>query len=176
MKEGTILVNKYAQAVMNIAGDSFESAEYDAIMNAAKVLENKKELLHMLTIPTLELYEKKICAQKLIAHYNLPNVFLSLLLLLTKSNRILLFSSILSTIVQIYQKNHNIIQVIIYTASVVSEETLIIIKNFIAAKTKKKVIASHVINKELIAGIRIESNQFVWDYSVKKQLQNISLL
>jgi len=48
-----------------------------------------------------------------------------------------------------------------------------IIEKFLAFKTGKKIISHHNLNKKLIAGIRLESNTLLWEYSIYKQCETL---
>ncbi len=167
------LARKYAQAFMRTQHEHITKKDYDAIVKARDAIAQKIYIVKLLDVPTMSAEEKDTCIKKLVEYYALPRSFVGLLQLLCKHGRVALFGGVLDAISKLYQEEHNAIVVTIYTSSEVTDKELGIIKNFIAAQTKKDVVVSHVITPSLIAGVRIESDQFVWDYSVQKQLRSI---
>ena len=50
------------------------------------------------------------------------------------------------------------------------------IKQFLGRLVGKNIIATPAIDTSLIAGLRLQSNNNMWEYSVRKQIQALSAL
>ncbi len=174
--QSIVLATKYAQAFLRVNEKKLQKKEYDAILKAASDLQKKLYLLQIVDAPTLEIEDKMECVKKMLEYYSLPDACKHLARLLIVHGRFGLFAHVLSSIVDLYYKYIEVCVITIYTSCEVTQDDIVAIEKFVANKTKKQVISRHVVSSSLIAGVRIESDQFVWDHSVQNQLRNVSLL
>jgi F-type H+-transporting ATPase subunit delta len=161
------LARKYAIAFVNVYDQKIPESLYDEIKNLASELYQRKNLLISLTVPGIS-YETKYHALKRL----LPaSYFNSLIQLLLQDNRIIILPEVLDYIAQEYYKRHTIIVCTITSSHVLDQSAVDAIVHFLTVQTESVIKYTLIIDHNLIAGIRVQSDQFVWEYSIRKQLQ-----
>ena len=76
----------------------------------------------------------------------------------------------------IYREKNKIINGVIEAYPYVDDNEIELLKTFFKQKTGYTINASTEINKSLIAGIRIKSDRFLWEQSIRKRLNAIKHL
>ena len=109
----------------------------------------------------------------LIDHYKLPSFFEKLITLLVHDKRAPLMSRVLKELVALYRKKHTIVFFEITSSHGLTHEQLDNIEQFLARKTGCDIIYKYEVDTTLIAGLRLQSDAFVWEYSIRKQLENM---
>jgi F0F1-type ATP synthase delta subunit len=98
-------------------------------------------------------------------------MFERLIDLLIEQQRLSLFPKILGYVVQFYYETHDIMEFTIESSHPLDIAQLQEIVVFLEQKTGKKIIYTTLINKELIAGIKLFSTIYGWEHSVRKYLR-----
>ncbi len=109
----------------------------------------------------------------MIKQFGLPPIFDRLIHLLIQDRRVVLLADILHKLSALYRDRHGIGHVLITSSHILNNEQLSGIKRFLARKTGLDIIYTHRVDRKLIAGIRLQGDSFVWEYSVRKSLNNL---
>ena len=64
----------------------------------------------------------------------------------------------------------------IQTAQEIDDKQLESIKRFLGHLVNKNIIGIPSIDTSLIAGLRLQSNEYMWEYSVRKQIKALQAL
>lgn len=165
------IIKKYAQAWYNLFG---KELSFDSIQNmhkAAQFLETSKQLLFLLNYAVQEPAQVEQCIQMLCAKFQLPASLHALFILLLKHDRIELFIKVIEDIIALYKLDHSMIDVHIMTAHQASADEIAMLTHFFEKKTGMQALVTCTQERSLIAGVRLESELWLWEASVQKQLR-----
>lgn len=165
-----ILANRYAAAFLNRYVDTITIEDYFHIKNAYDFLHNHREILIYFKLPRVE-EEKQEALKKLFTEFNLPESLHKLIDLLSKHQRLFLLKNVFYALLEIYCKRKGLIEFNVQSSHQLNGEQLDAIKKFLEKKTKRSILYNKTINKNLIAGIRLLSNELLWEHSVAQQLR-----
>jgi ATP synthase F1 delta subunit len=90
--------------------------------------------------------------------------------LLIHDKRLILIADILHEICAIYMKNNGIAEWRITSTHELTQPEKDILMQFLSRKTHDHIIPTYLIDSTLIAGLRLHSSTYLWEHSVKAQL------
>ncbi len=169
------LAKRYAQAFLNLFS---LLPEYIEKINASiSYFSNHAELFSLLKVPLLDPRLKVNALEDcLISRFALPSEFKQLIQLLVKQKRSYLIADVLKQIVEIYQSRQGIELFTISSCPELGSLQQKTITDFLNDKTHHTIVCQMKLDKNLIAGIRMQSGEHLWEYSVKQQLARIQAL
>jgi len=167
---------KYAQAFMAVFPKTFTLNDIGKIEVAQKFLQAHKKTLFFLQLPQFNEHRKESMIVDLIGHFSLPQTLTKLLLLLIAHNRSFYIPDVLSFIIELYKEQTNSIDFFIKSSHPLDQKQIESIKQFLGRLIGKNIIATPLIDRSLIAGLRLYSNNNMWEYSVRKQIQSLRAL
>jgi F-type H+-transporting ATPase subunit delta len=175
MSVGTLIAKRYAHAFLNLYINNLTDADFIEVQHAIVFFSQNRPLLALLKVPHIQ-SEEKIAAleQVLIANYKLPEVFKKLIALLVHNKRASLILETLEQLKKLYRAHQNIEFYKISSSHVLNGTELKTLQKFLAQKTGRTIFYTYTIDPSLIAGIRMQSNERLWEYSIKKQLASLS--
>jgi len=173
MNNKQIIARKYAKAFLNIYLDKITLNDFNSIKNLAAFFSTHKTSLYFLSIPSINATTKQGAINELLKKFNLYQLFEPLIRTLITAKRTFLIYDILREIIVLYKQRKNIIMFNIISSHRLENSDLKIIEKFLAIKTNKKIMSKSTINKELVAGIRLQSNTLLWEYSIYKQCETL---
>jgi F-type H+-transporting ATPase subunit delta len=168
-----VLAKKYAQAFLNLYIQSLSYDDYTTFKTAAEALKNNHSFFSLLNIPTLSLKQKTDALFAVLESLHISSSLNPLIKLIIKHQRIFLIPELFEALVQIYEQRKKIIPFTIMCSHTLQPQSLETLKKFLSKKTDAHITYNFVVNKKLIAGIRMRSDLFLWEYSVAKQLRTI---
>ena len=167
---------KYAKAFMAVFPKSCTFADLGKINIAQKFLQTRKQTLLFLQLPQFDQERKKSMVADLISHFSLPHQLSTVMLLLIAHNRSFYIPDVLLCITQLYKEQTNSIEFSLKSAQSLNEKQIESIKQFLGKLLNKNIIAAPSIDTSLIAGLRLQSNDYLWEYSVRKHIQTLRAL
>jgi F-type H+-transporting ATPase subunit delta len=171
----SVLAQRYAQAYLNLYIDSISYKDFRAIRDAGLFFAKNRHLLFFLNWPAIKKVTKITALQQALEYCQVPSSINHLVVLLAAHKRMFLITKILEYICALYEKKHAIAQVTISSSHPMTDQQLKVMQQFLAHKTGLSIIYDYKIDKKLIAGIRMQSNTFLWEHSINQQLENIKL-
>jgi ATP synthase F1 delta subunit len=168
------VARKYAQAFLTIYESEITHDDIKKINDAEKYLRNNKKILTLLSIPVSQQKTQQAMIENMIAYFSLKNCFISLFSLILSRHHTHLIPQIFWYINQIYKYQHDTIDCLIISSHDLTQTAIDSIVRFFKGMTGKNTIYTHIIDKKLIAGIRLQSPEYLWEYSVRKQIQSIA--
>jgi ATP synthase F1 delta subunit len=168
------LARKYAKAFLNYRGDVLTPSSCERIKKALAEFQQYPAYSSVLKIPTIA---DKIKQETLLAWFktlNIPIDITSLLKLLAVHQRLFLFPFILQQLCAEYYARNNIETFSIQSTIPLQQEHIDTIHAFLEYKTGKRVQSTQKIHAPLLAGVRLQSENFLWEYSVRQRLRNIA--
>ena len=131
------------------------------------------QLLRLLDVPYIKKEKKHQTLVKILSEYKLPDCTHFLTDLLISHQRVHLLPSVFEHVYRMITKQKNILPVIIKSSLPLEDKIISRIENFLRAKTGSSIVSKNVVDRNLIAGIRIESSEYVWEHSIAQQLRKI---
>lgn len=166
----TAIAKKYAKAFINVFGHIITSMDLSKIETAQKFLSLHRRVLFFLQLPQLNESLKQSMIEDIVGYFSLPHQFVLLLSLLVSHNRSFFIPNVLFFVQELYKLSHAIEAFSIVSSHALCDKQRERIRYFLSSSTGASVICSYSIDKWLIAGIRMQSVDHMWEYSVRKQL------
>ena len=171
----SLLARRYAQAYLNIFGQKYTHEHSMLIAPLMYYMRTHKEALFYLKLSCIKSSVKKNILSKMFAAYGLKDDFDTLLDVLIKHKRLFMLSEVLYCIAQLYKKRNNIIEWTVKSASLMQPEDLEIVYHFLEKKTGMHAEYTYKTDPTLLAGIRLQSNTYLWQHSIRRQLDAMKL-
>lgn len=165
------LARKYAQACVNIFNQQMSYDDCIALNTLAAFLSTHSHIFFFFYMPFIEDSVKLQAYDILQELYNVPSWLKSLFTLLLNDKRLFLFIYVLREICVLYAKKANIDIFTITSAHALIDQQQKECSLFLSHITRKKIITHFALDKSLVAGIRMQSNEMLWEHSIKKQLR-----
>ncbi len=163
---------KYATAFVNVYQDSLTLEDVQVMMKASVFLQRHQSIMLLICSAGLKKQDKFKIIAMLCKHFNMHESLEKFLeLLLKKKNDICLLPEILQDICYLYKKRNNILDLQIKSAEPLDQESVEVFKKFFAQQSQKDIIATTQTDTSLIAGVRLQSTTFLWEYSVASRLR-----
>lgn len=171
-----ILSRKYAQAFINAYKDKLNVSDLNRLKAFIDFLKNHAESNFFLSLVTLKNQVKQLELEKIIKKLELPIEFNNLVKLLLKDNRLFLLGDVAFYIRELLKQKLNISEFKIKTSHKVSKEFIDNIINFLSTKINKKILYTTEIDKNLIAGVKAYSENYLLDYTIENKLRKLNTL
>ncbi|HSW73982.1 MAG TPA: F0F1 ATP synthase subunit delta [Candidatus Limnocylindria bacterium] len=171
----SLLAHKYAQAFINIYGNQLQEKDAQALAALSGYLHDHHIIVFYLGLSLIPLDAKQKATALLLADISCAPAVTSLFNLLFKDARITIVPQILHDIVTLYYQCNGIVPFVITTSHAISSQALATIADFIAQRVGRRITFTSKVDPSLIAGVRALSETLLWDYSLRKQLKNVSL-
>jgi len=177
IKQKTTLARRYAKAFCNVFGESLTFDDFEHIVAVVTFLDAKRTFVSWLTVPLIS-DEVKITVLRtlLIENFTLPESFMRLIELLVSHNRSFMIDSVLYYIGLIYQERNAIQLFTVTSAPILTAADKKTISLFLAHKIPGAMMYTCTEDKKLIAGLRMQSNTMLWEYSIRKDLRTLDAL
>lgn len=166
-----VLAKKYATAFLNLYSDTISLDTYHTLKTVADYFKKNYNFFFLLNTPTVSPTTKRTTMIALLKQLHIPDSFLVLIDLVLKHQRLFLLPGIFEQIVRIYEQRKKILPFTFFSSNNLDNNQIEAIKKFLTQKTNFHIIYKTKLNKKLIAGMRLQSDVFLWEYSVAKQLR-----
>lgn len=168
-----ILAKKYATAFLNLYMDTIDTNYYHALKKVILYGKKIERVFFLLQTPTITPQDKQKLINSFIEQFSLPTTLISLTTLLLKQQRIILLPLIFQQIIRLYEQRKKIMPFTFFASYPLTEDKVIAIKQFLEKHTHNYIIGHQKIKPSLIGGIRLQSDFYVWEYSIAKQLRTL---
>lgn len=163
---------RYAQAFLNVS--TLTQADITNIKKAFDFLDLHREIFSLLKVPLLDSQIKENALKEyLLLQFSLPASFQQLIHVLVEQRRTYLIQMILSEIINLFEDQQGLESFTIASSTALNDTELEKIKAFLATHTHHNIICTPLVDTDLIAGVRMQSNNHLWEYSIRKQLAAI---
>ncbi len=168
--------SRYAKAMLDMAADKGMAKDiYDEFENVSLTLNMSRELRSLTASPVFQLNKKKKIFQEIFRAEHISDEMLDFLLLLIDKRRGELILSIAHQYKKQYDVRNNRLPVDITSAVELDDNKRKEVTEKLAAMTKKTILPNFCINRNLIGGILVRVDDWVYDFTVKNQLKQIHL-
>lgn len=168
------LAKRYAQAFINTY--VMHATDIRNIKEAIKFLKHNTTVFTLLKVPLLDAKIKIEALEKyLIKKFNLPSSFYNLMQLLINHHRSYFIIDVLEQIQQLHEIQEGIETFTITSPVELSYEELQTLQTFLAKNTQHTIEYNTHVDPHLIAGIRMQSDDHIWEYSIRKHLTQLKV-
>lgn len=163
----------YAQALFELASEQSKQDEYlDALKELETVWEQSPELSKFLSHPKITKKQKQDCLESVFAQEVDPVIY-RYLVVLNHHNVIGHFDKIVEAYKELWKEAKNIETVKVESATDLDEEQIQALKKMLASKLNKEVELVIKVDSSLIAGLRVQTKDFVLDNTVSSRLASM---
>jgi F-type H+-transporting ATPase subunit delta len=170
------IAKKYAKAFMAVFPKSFTLNDIGKIEATYFFLQKNKRTLFFLQLPQFDEQRKESMIADLIGYFALPHAFTQLFMLLITHNRSFYIPDVLWFMIELYKEQTNSVSFSLQSPHSLDHQQIESIKQFLGRLVGKNIIATTMVDPSLIAGLRLQSNNNLWEYSVRKQIQSLRAL
>ncbi len=171
--EYAALARKYATAFFIVAGDSFDEHDYEYAGELRTFFIKHRSALGLLNVPILEPAKMHMLVDSLANGFHAAEFFKRLLLLLIRHRRVLALPSILHHIRELYCHREHMVEFTIASSHELDKSERNVLIKLLAQATGKRIRSTYRIDPQLIAGVRMQSDNLGWEHSVRKQLRDV---
>ena len=169
------LANKYARAFLNVFFEQLTRDDVAHIDDAVQFLTTNHKIIFLLQLPMINEQTKKENISALCQKLQLPSSIERLCHLLIGENRLFLIIDILPKIYSYYFERAHILECAFTSYPQIDQAACDQLKEFLADKTGYDIIYTYKEDKTLIAGIRLQSDIFLWEHSLAQQIKRLQL-
>jgi F0F1-type ATP synthase delta subunit len=169
----SVSARQFAKAFFKEFGQTLTLSD---IENIAKSLQFFKKHHNFLSLVSILMsshhgidYQDTII-QDLFDHFQWPTTLKKLITLLLEHKKLNLFASVLQDLCCLFYVKNNILELTVSSAVPLDPETLQKFEQFFIKLSKKKIITTVVHDSSLIAGVHLQSDLFMWQYSIAARL------
>ncbi len=170
------VAKKYAQAFLAIFPKTFTFSDVKKIEAAYEFLQTHKRTLFFLQLPQFDQERRKSMVADLIDYFSLSDSLATIILLLIEHNRAFYIPTVFLWITRLYKQQINSTEFSIITTQEINDQQIESIKQFLGRLVNKKIIGTPSIDTSLIAGLRLQSNEYLWEYSIRKHINALQAL
>ncbi len=165
---------KYAQAFLNVYQDSLTIEQIQKFKQVIIFCRHHHNFLSVIgqLVGRQKGFDQLL--DEMYEHFDLPQSIKKLLELLIKRKKVSIFAQILQDIYCLYLLKNNIVELTIKTAMPLELEQQDSFKKFFEKLSRKRILSNVEIDESLIAGVRLESDLFLWEHSIKSQISELS--
>ncbi|MBI2344614.1 F0F1 ATP synthase subunit delta [Candidatus Dependentiae bacterium] len=165
---------KYAQAYLKEYQDSLTIQQVQEFKFIIQFFRNHYTFLSIVSVLAGRNPEFCSILDEFKKHFTLSTSIQKLMNVLVEHNRLAIFGQVLQDIYCLYMLNNDFLEVAITTAEPLEAEHRQKFEDFFKKLSGKKIISTAMIDEGLIAGIRMQSDLFLWEYSIKSRIAKIS--
>lgn len=165
-----ILARKYAQAFLNCFGEEINRDQFKALCDLEFFFRSNKKILYFLSLSNIDLSIKKSLMHTLFDQFGVAQHCDRLVNTLLSGKRGQLLHAVLKKIIVLYKQQKGIVSFLITSPYSLSSAQIAVIQQFLAHTSGFDIIYEYAVDKSLIAGIRMQSEILLWEYSIGKQL------
>jgi F0F1-type ATP synthase delta subunit len=169
-----IIAQKYATAFCNVYGETLTEDFIDRLCTFASVISLRRGILIYLMLKTLTHDQKEHMIQRLMQHYSLGLPFRHLVVMLYRHRRLALLNVTIKKITKLYWKRRAVAMFSVALSHDIKESEKKRIVDFVRRRTHADAIkVDFMICPELISGIRIKGDAWLWERSIRALLRDV---
>ncbi len=169
----SIIAKQYAKAYIAEFGLVLQLNDMTQIKSAIHFFKRHSNFIPLVNILVMDQSSTQNIIQDMVNHFRLHESVQKLIHVLIKHKRLLFFAQVLQDVYCLYFLKNNILEVTVITAEVLDQEELEKFELFFSKLAEKKIISTVVLDKSLIAGVCMQSDLFLWEYSIANRLKKL---
>ncbi len=169
----SVITKAYAKAYLNNYGSVLSVHDIECMKKAVLFFREHHNFMSLVNVLISGSDQKQTIVQELFEHFSLHKSLYRLISVLKTHKKLILFGQTLQDICCLYGIRNNILEVTIFTACALSDQEIKKFESFFVKFSDKKIITTVHIDSALIAGVRMQSDFYLWEYSIASQLKKI---
>lgn len=167
------LAFRYASAFLNVFISRMSLDDAVVVYSVYKVCKKNRQYIFFLDLPTVSVEAKNQLVQLFFSDTHILEPMQRLLTLLLEQKRAVLFDVCLNYIWRLYQQRNKILFFNISSAPELTTQELNDVELFLKRLSGNDIVYEYARDERLIAGIRLQADEYMWEYSIAQQLQII---
>lgn len=168
-----VLALKYAQAFTNVFAPTLHERDIETIERLHGFISAHREVLFLLKLPFIEQGMKRQAVESMVQLFHLPACIKNLVTMLVEHRRVELLAEVLRNVSVRYRQMYAKQSMCISSACQLSEHERELVEAFIKRLTAMAHSYTYIVRKDLVAGIRMQSNELFFEHSVRRRLRDI---
>lgn len=169
----SIVAKQYAKAYLRECGSSLTLADVVNMKLAVSFFRRHHNFMSLVSLLCVAKQSEFTIIDELFQHFSLPESLKKLVPILINHKRLVLFAHILQDICCLYFILNNLLELTIVTATPLDDQEVAQFEQFFIKLSGKQIISSVLLDKSLIAGVRMQSEFFLWEYSIAARLRTL---
>lgn len=166
--------NRYALALFSLAKEDNKVNEYQIeIKNINKIFNENVDFLNLLKSEFVSVNKRYEVIDKVLSNYSSTSK--NFIKILIQNHRLNNYKSIFTSFNSLCNEENNVMEGIIYSTEVLSEDKINTIAMALSKKNNNRVELINKIDKGLIGGVKVVINNHIYDYSINSELNNMRL-
>jgi ATP synthase F1 delta subunit len=167
------VAKQYAKAYLQEYGSSLQLEDIEHIKLAVQFFRRHHTFMSLVSLIVAHDQSDHVIMQELWSHFQLPQTLKKLIPVLINHKRLVIFAQVLQGICCQYLSSNNILELTVLTAQPLADSELKQFEQFFIKLSGKKIISKMVLDETLIAGVRLQSDLFLWQYSIAARVKNL---
>lgn len=168
------LERRYARAFVNIYSQIFSDTFFGKLDELVAFLKGNKNAFFYLKISSIPLQVKHDVLMRVITDYGLASELKPLVILLVRHKRLEHIASILESISSQGKERCGLVEACVSSFPELSLDQIAAVRVFLEKKLSKKVRLNALVDKSLIAGIRVSGETFLFERSIAQHVRRIA--
>ena len=170
--EDASLARRYALAFLHHEKKEITQEYIDHMIGFVRFKYAHRDLFFFIRLQTITAdLKKSIILDSFLKQFHVDQLLEPLVQLLAEHKRLALLAQTMLFIVYYYYEKHGIAKCLITSCHELTEEQITVIKKHFERMINQKVLIVHAVDKNLIAGMRISTQTFLYEYSIQRQLR-----
>jgi F0F1-type ATP synthase delta subunit len=169
----SVCAKQYAKAYLNEFGQNLTWQDIGHMKSAIHFFRRHHNFLSLINELMYDEKSSKVVLKEFFHHFSLPESLHALIKVLINHVKLMLFCQVLQDICCLYAIRNDILEVTVFSATPMQPAELEPFKDFFEKLAQKKIITTLVHDPSLIAGIRMQSDLFLWQYSIAARIKKL---
>ena len=167
----SIVAKQYAKAYLREYSADLKLDDLANMKAAVRFFRRHHNFMSLVSLLCTSKQSGLAIIEELFQHFLLPESLKKLIPVLINHKRLVLFAQVLQDICCLYFVSNNFLELTVFTATPLDDAELEQFEKFFIKLSSKQIISSVVLDKSLIAGVRMQSDFFLWEYSIAARLR-----
>jgi F0F1-type ATP synthase delta subunit len=165
------LARRYAQAYLEGFYHVLVPEDVSAFERAHTFFKEHQPACFLMDLTLLAASAKEKALMHFIERFKLPGSCYELMSLIITHHRASLLGMVFHQLAHLYQQRAGIMSFIVQSSVVLEAQERLTIENFLKEQLHAQIECTYELKQELIAGVRIFNEQYLWEYSAQAQLR-----
>jgi len=170
-----VIARKYAKAYMRVFGPELALSDYKVLDQLYGFMGQNRRIPFFLALHSIDAAIKMRELQKLFEKFEAPESLNRLVKVLLADDRCGLLVQVIKQVILLYEQQRGLESFVVASSHELDEKEVVEIQQFLEETTGLDILCNYKIDKALIAGLRLQSDTHLWEYSVRKHLQRMHL-
>lgn len=169
----SLVAKQYAKAYIAQNGASLSMQDIEHIKLAIAFFRKNHNFMSLASLLVETEGSNHVLIKELFEHFSLHQTLKKMVDVLLHRKHLVLFAQVLQDICCLYVLKNNILEVTVRSAAPLDSAQVEQFEKFFTKLSGKRIISNVVLDESLIAGVRMQSDLFLWEYSIAGRLRNL---